>query len=874
MRKIIILSSVLVICVITMAIKYFSELSGNSSHLDKVLKYIPRDAALVLNFNNDESFYEIFRDYELFNAITGERKAAEISQLQKTLLRPSLLKDVTSNSKIFVSFHPTRADSVDFLFSINLNKEIPDKDVEDLLKGVPEITLNQSDKKGSYEITIKSINKKVFLFISDGVALASFSEPLLKICRDINSPKLDQDFINEINAASSKAQNSPVNLFINHNELPAFISNYLRGKLNGNTALLKNIKGFSSLNMNFKSDALMFNGISTVDSSSANYLNIFLGQKPVSNEIKKVLPANTANFIAFGISDHKRFQTDLKRHFAKKKDLQKLSDQFKLIRSKTGVNPDKDLLPLLGNEFVSLETANRERLAIIKVRNGRNVNFSLQLISTAFNEQISHFDHSNIPYYFFGDPLKYFSRPYYAVVDNYLVLSNSAGAVQQYLNAYNKQDFLLNTSEFSDYNQLLANQSNILYFVNSRNSENIARASLKKSYSSMLNDDNYGLKDFYGLSFQWSSDGDHFFTNLYINYTAERTGKLKLLWKYEMQGKPRSTPQVFEAGNKHFILVQDNADNLYALSPEGEKLWSMQLQGKLSGKILQMNDQSIVFNTPKQLYRLDARGNSITGFPVDLPFNATYGLTLSKVNSETRFFIPAGNFILGYDDKGQTLENWRKSLNGKILPELQAASLDGINYLVAGTETGSFYFFNQNGNQIGRIDDSKNHSYENPVTLEMGTDLKSSNIVTTDSSGTLIKVSFNGNLTRTNTGTWDKSHFFAYRNILGDENPELIYMEDKQLTVLNKDASPAFNYIFDNEIKSSPSFYSIDNFTYQIGLSSEQTGQLFLFNDDGSLVKGFPIAGTGNFYCGPIKNDGVRYVIGANNGRTLYVYKL
>jgi hypothetical protein len=155
---------------------------------------------------------------------------------------------------------------------------------------------------------------------------------------------------------------------------------------------------------------------------------------------------------------------------------------------------------------------------VIKVNNGRNVNFTLQLISTAVNETISHLNYSDIFYYYFGEPLKSFSKPFFAVEDNYLIIANSPGVIRNFLADYESERFLSFTPEFKQYDQLLANQSNILYFIHTNNSKNRAYSVLKPKYASLLLDKDYQLKNFYGLSYQWSGEGDHFFSNLYLSY--------------------------------------------------------------------------------------------------------------------------------------------------------------------------------------------------------------------------------------------------------------------------------------------------------------------------------------------------------------------
>ncbi len=525
MRKTIALSIVLLIAIIAMAIKYFSALAVHNNNVSKALKNIPEDAAFILNFNNDQSFYDIFQDFELFDAVVGEQRANEIKQLQQALLRHPAFEEAISNENIFISLHPNRADSVDFLYSINLNEGFDVSDVEDAFEKNSEASIKKNSGTSVYAISIKSLNKPFFIFLDGGVVTGSFSEELLNRSIKKGSARIDGDFVKEIDYSVNHNQNSPVNIFINHNRSADFIGQYTQNKPNGALTLITRVKGISSLNMNFKSDALMFNGISKIDSTAPTYLGLFLNQEPVKNDLKQIMPHNLSYFICFGVSDYQAFENKLHNFFDRRKELSKLQNQLNLVKEKTGVDLDKELKPYLGNEFAVLETEGRERLALIKVKNGREVRLTLEQVSDEFNEQIGRLNNSNLFYYYLGDPLKQFSRPYFSVVDNYLILSNNTSVITNYINNYNGDRLLVNTPEFADHNQFIANQSNIFYFVNNKNAQNLLKASIKTNYFNIFKSDGYGLKGFYGLSYQWSSDDGHFFTNLYANYKSSTSLK-------------------------------------------------------------------------------------------------------------------------------------------------------------------------------------------------------------------------------------------------------------------------------------------------------------------------------------------------------------
>ncbi|HCN82526.1 MAG TPA: hypothetical protein DIT07_02745, partial [Sphingobacteriaceae bacterium] len=197
----------------------------------------------------------------------------------------------------------------------------------------------------------------------------------------------------------------------------------------------------------------------------------------------------------------------------------------------------------------------------------------------------------------------------------------------------------------------------------------------------------------------------------------------------------------------------------------------------------------------------------------------------------------------------------------------------GINYIIAGTEDGQFYFFDHGGNIIGKaIDGTKSH-FKNPLAIDKSNS-QDSKILTTDTAGTIKNIFFNGKMAEKSTGIWSEKHFFDAKNITGDINPEWIYLDKSQLYVYNSDNTLAYNYNFGAEIVNRPQYFLSNQSTYQIGIASSKDNLLYLFNEDGSFVKGFPIEGVPNFYVGNFMNNGFRYLICGDKSNYLYVYKL
>ncbi len=511
--------SALLIAVFFVAYLYFSSITVDSRNNDRTLASVPSSASLIYQFSNDKSMFDIFSGYPVFKDLTGIATMRDYSWLKGLLLDNPRLNEYTANQKIFLSLHTMSSDLISTLWLMPLKKQLQANDLAELLKDNKNVTVNISEVLDNTLLSLKNTGsgRTFYLYSDHGLAKGSFDKELLLQSLDKQSKKISQEFIRKISDPDFSDEDALAGLFINHEE-SGFVKSLFKLLPQGNFASLNNLSAYSGLRINYKSDALMFNGITEIKDGSDDYASIFLNQSPVKNTIKRVVPYNVSNSIAYGLSDYSRFHQDLKQLFTKRQELDTLTTQMELISKETGINPEGELKKLWGNEFSVIQLSTYDNLALIRSSNGRRLEFLLDPLSSTYSDQVKKINYENLFYYYFGDPLERYSKSYYAVTDNLLILSNSPSSVQRFLNDYNSGRALYKSEIFMQFDQLVADQSNISFFFHFGNSRVLMSGLLKKNYFNMLNSNEYGYKDFYGISLQLSSNKDEFLTNFYIGY--------------------------------------------------------------------------------------------------------------------------------------------------------------------------------------------------------------------------------------------------------------------------------------------------------------------------------------------------------------------
>ncbi|MEO6852207.1 MAG: hypothetical protein ABI203_04550, partial [Mucilaginibacter sp.] len=286
----------------------------------------------------------------------------------------------------------------------------------------------------------------------------------------------------------------------------------------------RTLPGFAALSLNFRNDALMFNGLTEFpNNNKGSYLSIFLKQHPVINQLKDIFPSTTAYSTNFSVSDPVKFESDLADFQAQENSETERPAILKKIKDETGINLKAEFTRLLSNEFAVVTTRYREKIAIIQVKDGSKLQTLMANLSKANTGSTTQLNFDKIPQLILGDAFSIFKRPYYKVIDNYLILTNSLSELASYNDSYINRKFLNKTEGYNPFNELLAERSNISFFIQFKNALPLFKQDMKPDFYDALETNSSGWKDFYGASWQLASSDKSFYTNFCIRLNSDTT---------------------------------------------------------------------------------------------------------------------------------------------------------------------------------------------------------------------------------------------------------------------------------------------------------------------------------------------------------------
>ncbi|PRD47932.1 NHL repeat-containing protein [Sphingobacterium haloxyli] len=871
MRNTIIITILLFVAIIGASLYYFANLEGEKKETLRPLTFLPKETFLVTTFQNDATTDNIFKDFEIFEAMVGRQEFEQWHTLKAKLLRHSTIQPYVNEADLYVSFHPEK-EKIATLFTIPTSMSMDRETISSFLRGLaPAYTVTQKDTLETHIYSLdKGIKDSVFHIVChENILFASFSDSLLYKVMDKQAPKLEKEEIDYF--VENNSRNSPLSVYFVHEQIPRIAAHLMRRKAGNFIKLFNNLGGQSAWNLSFKNDALILSGESKTTHNKENYIELFGNQGKTSQTLYTYFPENTASYLSFAISDSDNFRKDLLALLKRRNELLQLQAQFAEMGKSKDVSFEEDIRPSFGGEFALVEQSNRTELAFISVADSTKLNAFISSMATRVSDSLYRLDHSNIPYALYGDPLKSFTRPYLLRVGNILVLANHQSLLTAYQRDWRNANLLTNTLGFKNSERIQGNEANITCFVRTSASSSTISNLLKSAYRKSFRDKNdFGYQDFYSWSIQIAGNNGNFQSSIYGVYKSKNALGATANWVYAFNNRPITAPQVFEhSDTSQFILVQEQDHSVHAISPSGTKLWSTVFHGRIVGEAQQLDDRSIVLVTDRnRLYRFDPDGQSLPGFSLGMDSEPTYRPTISNVGGEQLIFIPADRDLLVYTLDGKKAESWGdKQLDGKILFDIKVHD----NQIFVGTENGHFYQFDAQGNLLKEevIADSQ---FRNPIAIAR-LDQNRHAVYAVDTAQVSFTIDFNEEPKSAKLEHGGNHTLISYFPNVDGIAQRMTIIDQKKLLAKNiHDNSTLFDFTFTQEINDRPQYFTDRSNTY-LGVASRKNYLVYLFDERGSIQDGFPIEGLPNFYYGKIDYNSATYLLCIRRDRKLYAFK-
>ncbi len=689
----------LVVVVLGGALFAWWQLGGKSGGNRKAFEIIPSDAIYVLETNNLTKAWDEITTSDIWLHLIEDEYFAEIESdmtaIDGFLKNNKAIDMLLSDREMFVSTHMISGNDYDFLFVIDLQKMQKTWTViKTALKTVDSYEFNERkfEKTKIIELTDKKTKDKLSITLIDNLLAISYNE---KIIENVITQKDNQYWQKNKRfekVSSEISDNRLFSFYFNYNMLEHFSKVYLSEE-NQYTKMFGTALEFTALNAFLEDNRLTFEGYTILD-SLPSYLKTLTSVAPASFNAYKVLPAQTAFYMSFTFADSEQFFESLQSEYAyqNKTEYDEYNENLLKVTDFLKLDLKKALFGWIGNEIAvaKLRPIAKSRMEDIVIAihtdNLAEAKAGMSEIMARVKKRTpAKFDkkeYQNLPYFnlklkgffnlFLGKMFKDVEIPYFTYLDDYVVFTNSEGAMQKLIDSYVTNATLAKNKEFASLKEDLELKANLTMYVNMPrmyqnlyfHSQRETRQDLEENKEFILSFEEFGFQmvakdeELLTTTIIAKHNPDAAYDDLLTELELEATEDLNSI-EYEEKAF-KVTPEKYELtsdGNK-LIKYPDNKTTFIEGSVVNKKvfgLWRMYYEsgnimctmnynenGELDGDITFYWDTNLQTIKAQILYKNDQMINIYREFYEDGDRKAEIEYKDGKADGEAKFFYSSG----------------------------------------------------------------------------------------------------------------------------------------------------------------------------------------------------------------------------------------
>ncbi|WP_316841210.1 DUF3352 domain-containing protein [Pedobacter gandavensis] len=515
MKKILLSIIVLLTAIVTMAYFYFSKLNMAHAQSDLSLYAAVTESGFIFSFEQDKSVLDLLKGQDNFEEIMGAEKFKSLQSLKNVVLSSPSLNALTKKQLIYLGILPGKGKELNYIISTQSDQEFSKMQLFHALKTA---AIQLDTALGQTKLTLAD-SSVFYLGLKDHLILLSNSPEPIKTILSKSNDKKDEAFVEYIKSGSKLSKNSLAQLYVNFNRIPALLKPMIPGKLNGELAILDQQDAFALLTYNFSKEKVLFTGTTKLNDPNS-YYQLFAEESPQKMSIQNILPERTANYTIYAMDKYEPWSKKLDQWFTQHKEDQKRIKLAATINQKYHLNLELLFPVYFQNQMMTFQLSTSEKLGAISLSNGDKLDQLLIDLSEDYSEDLKLFKEPDLLYTYFGLPFKSFKRPYYQILDNYLVFANNPATLKSFLNDYRANKLLINTSGFINVSNQLPNNSNLNFYLDHKNSQNLLAKNMNLPFSKQFNSEK-ALKNYESFVYQLSGDHGKFQTNMLISKFIE-----------------------------------------------------------------------------------------------------------------------------------------------------------------------------------------------------------------------------------------------------------------------------------------------------------------------------------------------------------------
>jgi len=690
----------LVVIILGGALFAWWQLGGNSKSTRNAFSVIPSDAVYVMETNNLTKAWNEITETDMWSHLIEtpyfSELESDVQALNGFLKNNKAVDMLLSNRELFISAHMISGSDYDFLFVVDLqNMKKTWTVIKTALKTLD--AYEYSDRKFEHdkiiELTDKKTKDKISISLIDNLLVISFHDKLVENAITQKDSKFWEKNNRFQKVSSEISENRLFSFYFNYNMLERFSRVYLSEENQYITLFNKSLE-FTALNTFLNDEKLVFEGYTILD-SLPSYLKSLTSVEPAAYNAYKILPEQTAFYMAITFDDSKKFFESLQSEYAykNKAEYDEYNTNLQKVTDFLNLDLEKALFSWIGQEIAvaKLRPSNKSRLEDVIITIHANdlaeakagMSEIMKRVKKRTPTKFDSKDYQNITYYnlklkgffnlFLGKMFQDVEIPYFTYLEDYVVFSNSESGIQSVIDSYVTGKTMAKNPKFIALKEEFEIKANLTMFVNMPriyqnlyfHSQRETRQDLENNKDIILSFEDYGFQlvardnELLSTTIIANHNPEAAYDNLITELELDVTNELNNIEYENLTFKITTDKYELGADGNKQIKYVDNKNLVFAeggvLNKKVFGLWRMfypsgniqctsnyNEKGELDGEVTFYWDDNVQTKKAEILYKEDKIINLYREYYNDGDRKAEIMYNDGKADGDAKFFYSSG----------------------------------------------------------------------------------------------------------------------------------------------------------------------------------------------------------------------------------------
>ena len=503
---------------------------------------VPKDAIYIIETGDPVKNWHKFSESKPWQYLKEQRKMEEINQkahkLDSVLQANKTLLDLLGRRNLIIAACMTRKSDYDFLFIVDIQKtsklESLKSQLENLFKA-NNFRVTKRNFKGEQiqELYDPLDRSTLYLAIIENHLICSYTGLLVeKSIMEKDDPIIGRDLY-FLDVEQKVPDGGLCKIYINYRNLDGYLTLFT-GVPDPDIQNIYRPLAYTGLRFKVSDNMLSLKGYTSLNDFTENsYLPALLrsGSHPVT--VQKVLSNRTAFYVDMGFDDPVKFINNVEDVLQKDKEAY---DAFKknwdLIEKKLKIDIRENFLSWMSGEVafaqytLGLLDRQNEFVAVIKMKNKKDAVKNLNIIEESIRKhtpvKFKTIEYEGYEIHFlemkgffrllFGKMFDKLNKPYYTIIEDYAVFSNSTATLLSMIEDYRLGQTLEKDKDFNQFMKEFNNRSTVFAYTNMRKFFPLIRNFVSASSWQNLQEDQNFVLCFPQTGFQLTGEKEMFDT--------------------------------------------------------------------------------------------------------------------------------------------------------------------------------------------------------------------------------------------------------------------------------------------------------------------------------------------------------------------------